>query len=65
MLIRRTAIGLVLALLVALPAMAQDFQKGLAAYKRGDYQSGPHGTVPTLCLVNTARRWRNTSSVRF
>ncbi|MCZ6448124.1 MAG: tetratricopeptide repeat protein [Alphaproteobacteria bacterium] len=26
-----------LALLVALPAMAQDFEKGAAAYKRGDY----------------------------
>jgi TPR repeat protein len=37
MLIRRTAIGLVLALLVALPAIAQDFQKGMVAYKRGDY----------------------------
>ena len=37
MLIRRTAIGLVLALLVALPATAQDFEKGLAAAKRGDH----------------------------
>ncbi len=37
MLIRRTAIGVVLALLVALPATAQDFEKGAAAYKRGDY----------------------------
>ena len=35
--LRRTAIGLVLALLVALPATAQDFEKGLAAVKRGDY----------------------------
>ncbi len=32
----RTAIGLVLALLLALPATAQDFGKGLAAQKRGD-----------------------------
>ena len=37
MLIRRLAIGVVLALLVALPATAQDFQRGMAAYKRGDY----------------------------
>ena len=37
MLIRRTAIGLVLALLVALPVTAQDFEKGLAAAKRSDY----------------------------
>ncbi len=37
MLIRRTAIGLVLALLLTLPATAQDHQKGVAAYKRGDY----------------------------
>ena len=33
----QTTLGLVLALLVALPAMAQDFEKGAAAYKRGDY----------------------------
>ena len=37
MLIRRTAIGVVLALLVALPATAQDFEKGMQAHKRGDY----------------------------
>ena len=37
MLLRRTAIGLVLALLVALPVGAQDFEKGMAAYKRGDF----------------------------
>ena len=36
MLIRRIAIGLVLALL-AWPAPAQDFKKGLAAYNQGDY----------------------------
>ena len=35
--LRRIAIGLVLAALVALPATAQDHQKGVAAYKRGDY----------------------------
>ena len=35
--LRRISIALVLALLVALPASAQDFQKGLAAAKRGDY----------------------------
>ena len=34
---RRIAIGLVLALLVALPATAQDFDKGMAAYKGNDY----------------------------
>ena len=34
---RKIAICLSLALLVALPATAQDFQKGLAAHKRGDY----------------------------
>ncbi len=34
---RRIAIGVVLALLVALPATAQDFQKGRAAAQRGDY----------------------------
>lgn len=33
----RTALALVLALLVALPAMGQDYQKGKAAAKRGDY----------------------------
>ena len=33
----RMAIGLVAALLVALPAGAQDLKKGLAAYQRGDY----------------------------
>ena len=37
MLRRRIAIGLALALLVALPATAQDFQKGFDASKRGDY----------------------------
>jgi hypothetical protein len=35
--LRRIAIALILALLVALPAIAQDFQKGLAAVNRGDY----------------------------
>ena len=35
--LRRISLALVLALLVALPATAQDFQKGLAADKRGDY----------------------------
>ncbi len=35
--LRRIAIGLVLALLVALPATAQDFEKGMQAHKRGDY----------------------------
>ena len=35
--LRRVAIGLLLALLVALPATAQDFQKGLAAHRLGDY----------------------------
>ena len=34
---RRIAIGLVLALLVAPSAWAQDLRKGLAALKRGDY----------------------------
>jgi TPR repeat protein len=34
---RQTPIGIVLALLVALPATAQDYEKGLAAYKREDY----------------------------
>lgn len=33
----RTTLALILALLVVLPAVAQDFQKGLAAAKRGDY----------------------------
>ena len=37
LILRRTTIGLVLALLVALPATAQDFRKGLAAAQRGDY----------------------------
>ena len=37
MLIRRIAISLVLALAVTLPASAQGFEKGWAAYKRGDY----------------------------
>jgi TPR repeat protein len=35
--LRRIAIGLVLALLVVSPAMAQDFIKGLAAYEQDDY----------------------------
>ena len=35
--LRRTAIGLVLALLVVLPATAQEYEKGMAATKRGDY----------------------------
>jgi TPR repeat protein len=35
--LRRIAIGLVLALLVTLPATAQDFGKGLSAATRGDY----------------------------
>ena len=35
--LRRTEIGLVLALLVALPATAQDFEKGVGANVRGDY----------------------------
>ncbi len=35
--LRRIAIGLVLALSVALPAVAQDFHRGLAAAKLGDY----------------------------
>ncbi len=35
--LRRVAIGLVLALLLTLPVTAQDHQKGVAAYKRGDY----------------------------
>ncbi len=35
--LRRLAIGVVLALLVALPVGAQDFKKGVAAEKRGDY----------------------------
>jgi TPR repeat protein len=34
---RRIALALVIVLLVALPATAQDFKKGLAAAKRGDY----------------------------
>ena len=34
---RPIALGLALALLMALPAAAGDFQKGLAAYDRGDY----------------------------
>ena len=37
MLIRRTAIGVVLALLVALPVGAQDFHRGMAAAELGDY----------------------------
>jgi TPR repeat protein len=35
--LKRFSLGLGLALLVALPATAQDFQKGLAAHKHGDY----------------------------
>ncbi len=35
--IKKVFIGLALALLVALPATAQDFQNGVAAFKRGDY----------------------------
>ena len=38
--LRRIAKGLVLALLLTLPATAQDHQKGVAAYKRGDYEIG-------------------------
>lgn len=36
-LLKKLEIGLVLALLVALPATAQDFQKGFDAAKRGDF----------------------------
>ena len=36
-LMRRIAIGLVLALLVALPATAQDFLKGAEAFEQGNY----------------------------
>ena len=35
--VKRLALSLALTLLVALPAMAQDFQMGLAAYRSGDY----------------------------
>ena len=35
--LRRTALGLVLALLLALPATAQDHENALAAFKRGNY----------------------------
>ena len=35
--LRRIAIGLVLAVLVALPATAQDFEKGWNAFLNGDY----------------------------
>ena len=35
--LRRIAIVLVLALLVVLPATAQDYQRAEAAFKRGDY----------------------------
>jgi hypothetical protein len=34
--LRRIAIGLVLALLVAMPVGARDFQRGSATLKRGD-----------------------------
>lgn len=37
LMLRRIALALVLALLVALSATAQDYQKGVAAAKRGDY----------------------------
>ena len=37
MLLRRTAIGVVLALLVVLPATAQDYKRGQFAYNRGDF----------------------------
>lgn len=35
--LRRTEIGLVLALLVAMPATAQDLEKGVGTNERGDY----------------------------
>ena len=35
--LKRISLALVLAFVVVLPAMAQDFQKGLAAAKRGDH----------------------------
>lgn len=37
--LKRIAMGMVLALTLALPAAAQDFRKGMAAYDRGDYAS--------------------------
>ncbi len=35
--LRRTAIGVVVAMLVALPATAQDLEKRVATNERGDY----------------------------
>ena len=46
--LRRFAIILALALLVALPATAQDFQKGLAAAQRGDYATALKEWRPLL-----------------
>ncbi len=48
--LRRMAISL--ALLVALPAAAQDFQKGLAAYDRGDYATALREWRPLVAKGN-------------
>ena len=38
--LRITASAVALTLLLALPATEQNYQKGLAAYKSGDYNTG-------------------------
>ncbi len=55
MLIRRTAIGVVLALLVALPATAQDFKKGLEAALLGLLLQG--GIYKLRTKFDAANAW--------
>ncbi len=50
--LRRIAISLALAFLVALPATAQDFQKGVAAYTRGDYATAIREWRPLVTKGN-------------
>ena len=55
MLIRRTAIGVVLALLVALPATAQDLEKGLEAALLGLLLQG--GIYKLRTKFDAANTW--------
>ena len=50
--LRRIAIGIALSFLVTSNAMAKDFQKGLAAYDRGDYASALREWQPLVAEGN-------------
>ena len=61
--LRRISIGLVLALLVVLPVTAQDFQRGVAAYNRGDYSTALREWRP-LAEQGFAKAQNNLSHLR-